>query len=293
MVVKTVDKLVSELESGGSATIGAGSFLDVTGVAIPNISGTLKGQDGACIIDRGFDGDCTIEAYHDAEVNGIQFVGPSFHPIEYDQSKEKCALKLHGDTAKVQNCEFYGWTLGGVAIGSSETETDSNVLGNKFMFCWMKGLGYGICHYNGHMDASRNYIDCTRHAISSYGRPSCSYDAHHNTVGEHSISHAFDMHNWQENGGDKDVAGGEVRIWRNEVKFDRGINGKPQEAVKIRGAPEVGAEVWLNVFKHRSRPEGMGDSGSACHQVNVDKLTRFKYHNNFYGGRPPAGIGAN
>jgi hypothetical protein len=105
-------------------------------------------------------------------------------------------------------------------------------------------LGYGVVLYGQQTTEALirwNRFDAMRHAVAGQGYPLTSYEARDNLMGEHAISHVFDMHGQDEaDGSGEPWAGGDVRVFRNIVLV------ADESSLVVRGRPETGAWLYDN-----------------------------------------------
>lgn len=283
-------KLVDALDGGGDGSeilIEKDAMLDVTGYSFSNFphNVTIRSKSdeprSASIIRRDRpDGDELTRGYGNAEIRNINLLGPERNVVPNEEENEYGGLFLLGERAKVVGCSFSGWPVAGLLLGSMRNETDAEVRDTRFEYCLNDEYGYGIQHYNGSMLAQGNYFNHTRHAIASFGYPTCHYIARRNVVGPYTLSHAFDSHNLAENRGGRervrdlgfnpDVAGGRIIIEWNDFQFTHDMGGNPQEAIAVRGIPDQGVVIARNRFAHRREPDPPGGQGSAFRQQMTD-----------------------
>ena len=289
----------ADAATGEVIRVPEGSVIDASGLSFtsPPHGGKLvagsgaKDRPAATIIKKDFSRNF-IKAAGDFEVSGLNFIGPEHDRIPLNDAKIASCLHLYGDRATVGGCAFYGWPQAAVELGSRKSETESVVRNSTFRHCLMDGYGYGIELYNGHATVRNCDFDFTRHAIAAFGYPTCGYEARYNRVGPFTLSHAFDMHALVENLGEKKAtdrgfdpvtAGGDVHIHHNVFQFTHDLEGRPQEAIAIRGVPDGQCVIHDNEFAHATAPSEPGGQGEAFRQQRVDEWTRVAAVANEYG----------
>lgn len=299
---RTKGELVDALEdaSEGDVTrVPPGSVIDVTGVGEIrlNHNGKLLSGSGAddrpaaTLIKRDFDRNF-LSCAGEFSLAGFTFIGPELNRVPLSDGKLASAAYLHGERAVVGGCAFYGWPMAAVELGSKASETESVVRHSTFRHCLMEGYGYGVELYNGSAKIHNNDFDFTRHAISAFGYPTCSYEAWNNRVGPFTLSHAFDMHalvetlgadTARERGFNPKTAGGDIHIHHNMFQFTHDLEGRGQEAIAIRGVPDGVCVINDNEFAHDEPPKEPGGQGDAYRQQRVSELTRVAAVSNTYG----------
>ncbi len=172
---------------------------------------------------------------------------------------------------EVDNCELSGWSHAAVFLRKG---AGGHVHHNHIHHNQRRGLGYGVCLDRAEVLVEANRFDYCRHAIAGTGRPGTSYEARYNEVGPHANSHSFDMHGGADREDGTDVAGGRIRIHHNTF---RAVN---VPAVRIRGRPQVGADIHHNRFYHET-------VGRAVRQTNAKG--RMTVHANRCGPPDEAG----
>src|SRR5699024_8271800 len=118
-------------------------------------------------------------------------------------------FQLQGQTAIVDNCEVFGWTFAGFALGARNKQTRGWIHHNSMHHNQMNHLGYPMELYNGLHLVEWNYFDRNRHSIAGFGYPTNGYEARFNIVGPHAIAHAFDMHYLGENLDNSSIVAGQ------------------------------------------------------------------------------------
>ncbi|SFE34324.1 hypothetical protein SAMN04487819_111114 [Actinopolyspora alba] len=199
-----------------------------------------------------------------------------------------------GDDCRVDNCQLYGFTHAAISVGAGGYQVSSRIDHNSIHNNPMEHFGYGVNLYNGHSVIEWNYFDYNRHSIAGYGYASNGYTARYNLVGEHPISHAFDMHGRAQNdGSDTEVAGGTINIHHNTFRFTTDVfpDSRAQEAIAIRGVPANRCDIDNNWFYHDSKPVAVNEQGNAYRQENDQWMHMWASGNHFGRSEPAADIG--
>jgi hypothetical protein len=151
--------------------------------------------------------------------SGIKLIDPEGPFTEYDISKASIGVEFAYGCwdFKVYNCEFEGFGSAGVITreygGDSSIitcwQTRGVIYNNRFIDCYMPGLGYGV-NVQGGRDKSwnrtlelgtdwatfieDNYFSQCRHAIAS--ADGASYVFRYNIIENNHRSHGIDSHGW-------------------------------------------------------------------------------------------------
>lgn len=282
--------------------------IDISGFSDEYIPGGITLVGGYC--DPWVDGrgpvlhSDTYNRHHfiaDGEIDmwGMSFQGPRqdyFDPREQSGTESDyytTAIRCSGTgatdgiDARIYGCEFVGYTVGGLELGTSSAETQAEVDRCTFEDNAMETYGYGIYQYNGHADIKRCYFNNNRHSIAGYGIDTESYYAFKCMVGPDAISHAFDMHE------DGSYAGDHVHIERCTFPFTESyVYNEGQEGFRLRG--ESMNTSWIRDchFYHASEPVAPGEQGDAYMQdVSGDSWVNFTQSGNNFGKRLEQNIG--
>ncbi|RRJ30149.1 hypothetical protein [Halocatena pleomorpha] len=237
---------------------------------------------------------------------GISMRGPNtdqeyFKPADLNDRVSTGIWSLDtSGTFEAIGCEFWGWTLAGIALGATNSETDADVIRCTFHSNLMAGYGYGIEQYNGHLWCDRSFYNRNRHGISGFGYPSESWVLTESVIGPDWISHAMDMHRLIQNrsaewidkqGYERDCGGEYIHVRDCTFMNTRSMLGGGVEGIVQRGISVEGDEVWGCDFWHPSRPVAPGDRDDAYRVEARDSWEKFDAHDNAFGG-PNTGFGA-
>lgn len=199
---------------------------------------------------------------------------------------------------EIVGCRFTGFTHAGVVLGTKNRLTEADIRKCSFHMNNANHYGYGVEQYNGDLLIKNCFFDDCRHWTAGFGWHDEETDIV-NCVGGPGpgLSHAWDKHGLHNNiSGDDNTAGHHLRM-RNCTTMQTELpDGRPQEAVKIRGVP-VETSWFRNChFYHEDPP-----SKSNPNQIQVIRQENDEWENvdtssfdtNHYGsGGPPKGIGA-
>lgn len=230
---------------------------------------------------------------------GVSFQGPRqdyFDPrdksgteSDYYTSPIRCSGTgaTDGVDAFVYGCEFRGWTVGGIELGTSSDETQATIDRCTFINNTMETLGYGIYHLNGHADIERCYFDNNRHAIAGVGRNTESYYLARSMFGPKAIGHRVDMHS------DSGNAGKFIHVERCTFPFTESyVYNSGQEGVRLRGESVETSWIRDSQFYHPTEPTPTGGEGDAYQQdVSGDSWLSFSQSGNAFGRRLTQGVG--
>ncbi len=273
--------------------------LDVTG-----IENVVVGNQITIASDRGVDGSSgallkttkspdpflNLRA-QDVRVTGIQFLGPITTNESYSWQKEGNAVNVTQDNTEVDNCIFRGWGYAGIQVGR-EGAVDPHIHHNQFVDNPMSELGYGVTIWHGKSLIVENYFDDNRHAVASTGTKDAAYIARNNFCGPHTVSHTFDMHRGNEtdtSGGSQ--AGESFEIIGNVILATQELNGHRESGIYIRGNPLEKSIIAQNQFAHESKPDGVGQWGSAYElDVNSIQGSNIVVGENYYGVSSPSPV---
>lgn len=284
-VVDTKNGLLDALDTAGSGDVvyvADSAKIDLTGVSNVGLSGGVtlasgrgSGSMGALLYTNDYPSPLFKVYGGRVRFTGLRIRGPRWEYFETTNHDYYGAtgIWLLGDDGEVDNCQFYGWTQAAVSVGARNRAVSAHVHHNSIHNNQMEGLGYGVNLYNGHSLVEHNYFDHNRHSVDGFGYETNGYEARYNLVGPNAVSHAFDMHNLSENGGDGgNRAGGTIKIHHNTFEFTHDKLGRGQEAITIRGVPADGAYFEKNWFAHPEKPNGTNVSaqGQAYRQNNLD-----------------------
>lgn len=239
---------------------------------------------------------------------GISLRGPNteyFDPRERANSDEwdsnrpedwyATGLWVYDDSELIVNgCEFFGWTMAGVELGSRGHETRGSFYRCSFHDCMMETLGYGIEQYNGVATFHRCFFDRCRHAVSGFGYPNEHYTVTKSVIGPGPwCGHALDMHSLANNlhNGDN-TAGGSVTIRDCSIMSTKDVRGYDQEGFAGRGIPAEEYRIENCHFWHTEKPSEPNVQGNAYRQ-ETDRWRQFYVDNNVFGALSRrAGVGA-
>lgn len=222
---------------------------------------------------EGFDGNPSDDtAYDNYLIGGVHFLG---------------------NNCRVDNCQMYGFTHAAISVGAKSYVVSARIDHSSIHNNPMEHFGYGVNLYNGESVIEWNYFDYNRHSIAGFGYAENGYIARYNLVGEHPISHAFDMHGVSQNGGEGQVAGGTINIHHNTFRFTTDVypESREQEAIAIRGIPDDRCDIDKNWFYHESKPVEPNKQGSAYRQENERWMHVWASGNHFGRSEPSADIG--
>lgn len=292
MAIATVDDLVAALEAAQAneqVRLPRTFHGDITNTTFPNlvdgveiVSGTSSdGVPGATLYDANRTRTAPVfQAYHDATIRGLRVVGPEHDVVPDTPDQPHAAFcELHGPNATIGRCVISGYPRANLEFGSADVETNAVVENTTSTHALMEGLGYGIKLNNGTLTVRDSFLDYCRHKVSGYGRPTCNIHSKRNVYGPFGTSHSFDMHNWTENGGPDDVAGGTITLEDDLFLQTHNLDdGEPQEGIVIRGVPDVGCDIQSCSFAHDGPPVEPGGKGDAWRQGGVDHYTKFDPH---------------
>lgn len=200
---------------------------------------------------------------------------------------------------EVYGCEFFGWTLAGLEIGSNGHKTPATIKRSSFHHCIMETLGYGIEHYNGDVWIDRCFFDACRHGFSGFGYPGEKVDITNCVIGpaddtEGWCGHALDMHKLEDNLHNGDwTAGGHFRIRNCTSMCTWDLNGYAQEGFAIRGTPDEVSWEDKNHWFQDEKPDAPGEQGDAYRQEVKDPSSgwqNFEPRDSIYGARDPAEV---
>lgn len=194
-------------------------------------------------------------------------------------------LSVSGSNVEVDNCELYGFA-GAAVSGSGGLHVHHCDIHDTLG----QGLGYGVSTNNA--EIHHNTFNRNRHAIACSGASGSTYTAHHNVVGNYSMSHMFDVHR---PGGERfEIFNNTFRSIDQNNEF-RGQN-KKTPGVAIRGTPDDVASITDNWFYNPAEPRDDPNdwTDEAIIQVFVDEWTNVEYSGNQYGtdSDPPTSVGA-
>ena len=185
-----------------------------------------------------------------------------------DSAFDASAIKVHrenltGVTVRIDNNEMWGWphaavsarNVAGVRVQHNHIHHNRRQM--RLDGCRAYGLGYGVVvEHSGHVLVEANLFDHNRHDIASDGRPGTRYEARYNLVLNGAVQHSFDVHGGADRGDGTDIAGTLFNVHHNTFLQAN----KP--AFRIRGVPQIAANVWANEFRHLY-------AAAAANQVNA------------------------
>lgn len=231
---------------------------------------------------------------NDCRLTGFQLEGPEQHHIPYDSSKRAGGIWLKGgNNGEADNIHITGFPLAAFKVaGSSYPNNTYHIHHCHIHDNAMEGLGYGMELYDSHTLIEHNLFDGHRHSISGFGIDTNSYEARYNVVGPISYGHSFDMHNWDENGGSKSVAGDHINVHHNTFMFTQETvaeGSEGDEAVKIRGVSQNQSYIENNWFRHTTKPTPPGAEYTAYHQERTSgSFQNVTIGNNHFGESAPS-----
>lgn len=191
-------------------------------------------------------------------------------------------------------CEFWGWSMAGVELGSRGHETEAVFERCSMHHCQMETLGYGVEQYNGTATFERCFFDCCRHAVSGFGYPGEEYTVFRSVAGPGPwCGHAFDMHSLDNNlhNGDN-TAGGRVEIRNCSIMSTRDIRGYDQEGFAGRGIPAKEYRIENCQFWHLKKPTVPNKQGNAYRQETKRWRSFYVDGNTFGEDAVVEGVGA-
>lgn len=221
----------------------------------------------------------------------------------------------HG-SARVDNCEVFGWPTMGIAVGCPESwnrdqeQSYPRIRNCSIHDCGLSGYGYGVEVDTGHPVVENCYFNGCRHMVAGEGWPDAGYTLSNCFFGPAGSLFPIDMHYLGENGGsggspsDRNYryhAGELMEILNCTVAFSRVIDiasspsvydggnpfaGDHTSAIVIGGLPTEGVVVKGCEFVHSSRDSAISqDPAKIPGHANVDSngYARIEYENNQYG----------
>ncbi|WP_049971509.1 hypothetical protein [Haladaptatus cibarius] len=307
----------SNIEIPSGVTLASGRGIDGSRGALLHVDQPTSDRDTHALFKSPYE--------KGVRVTGIQLRGPYpggyFDPPVSSDSDEfkgywSTAVQFYNTESarniEIDNCHLWGWSVAAVRVGANANADENETTyptGTHVHHCSihtnaMEHLGYGIDLLNGDEHLIEYcYFDLNRHCIDGFGNPDNGYEARYNIVDDRTVSHAFDMHNWQSNKGDRDVAGSTIHIHHNTFRYDNEVqgdsddyrDGSPQEYIKIRGAPDNRCDMDNNWFQQKEKPPAgtTGGDDYAYTQTGVSSWTNMYESNNAFGPEEPAAnIGA-
>lgn len=219
-----------------------------------------------------------------------------------------CHTSQSAGTFRAVGCEFLGWSVAGLELGSKERETQAEIHRCSFHNNLMETLGYGAELYNGHTDFSYCFFDRNRHAVSASGRPTVSYTVEDSLSGDGDVAgHVLDMHDMGSNvsnADDPNVGGEYFTVKRSTFMTTRDLAGYDQEAVAQRGESEQGRafhdsdqdadvpgdEITQCHFWQTEKPKARGEQGDAYREDDPGNTWQsLNPHDNLFGPNKPEG----
>lgn len=283
--VSTVEELLAALAQarpGQIVYVAPGAELDLTGkrnVHVPN-GVTLAGNRGAggspgplLFTDELDTMPLFVLGGPQSRITGLRLRGPdgSTRQSAYEAPNSEAIRMPSG--GEVDNNEIFNWSYAGVNVSGPGAHIHHNYIHHVRR----AGLGYPVVVNGGSALIEANKFDWYRHAIAGNGVYGTAYEARYNWVGPNATSHAFDMHG----GGDfcpkrstpcteeeRYIAGQWVSIHHNTFLVTT------QRAIRIRGVPVEGAEVYRNIF---------ADHDPARAYSHVYYLGNASVYDNLYG----------
>lgn len=250
-------------------------------ITIPNEKNSLRVKSGQVIFgSRGINGeeggklkvnykDNSASSYaiilleNSSRISGLRIEGPG-----QPSSTKNLIVGLQtipdGGSVVIDNNELYGWSAAAVSINKSVL---NKVHHNYIHDNVRHERGYGVTVQNGKADVNVycNAFVKNRHAIAGKGSPGEKYFAYDNLIRSAKTRdeyHQFDMHKFNNTGGEKIVITNNI--------FDYGQFGTSNRAsVRVRGNPEAGpAIVKGNVF---SQPFHLGKQNAVEQADDIKK----------------------
>jgi hypothetical protein len=177
-------------------------------------------------------------------VTGIRLRGPDPDVRGRYQYINSDGIQCHHDALKVDNCEIWAWSHGGVyAIEGTGVHVHHNFIHH----CQRAGLGYCVVLNKAELRIEANIFDYYRHAIAATGRSPSGYEACYNIARQHSTSHVFDMHGGRDRKDGTNVAGDWMKIHHNTFH-------SRHRPVVVRGRPTKECVVHNNWFLQARTP---------------------------------------
>ncbi|WP_330633738.1 hypothetical protein [Halocatena halophila] len=228
--------------------------------------------------------------------------GGELSPSDWYAGGLFCHTAKDAGTFRAIGCEFMGWSLAGLELGSRERETQAEIRRCSFHNNLMETAGYGAELYNGHTDFSRCYFDRNRHGISAFGYPTLSYRLIESLVGDGlGAGHAIDFHDLGANLSNTDtpnMGGKFFTVKRSTFMITGDIADYKQEAITQRGQSLAGRafhenkgdldipgdEITRSHFWHEEEPEPCGEQGDAYREgADGNSWTSLNPHDNIFG----------
>lgn len=240
-----------------------------------------------------------------AKLYGVSMRGPREYTNDPDHEADDFEdLLVYGiwDSANANDgtfeavgCRFTGWTHAGIVLGARNHKTDGEIRRCAFHMNNTNHYGYGLEQYNGDLWVDRCFFDQCRHWTAGFGYP--DEETHiTNCVGGRGpgLSHAWDKHGLHNNLDTDDLTAGHHLRMKNCTTMQTELpDGRPQEAVKIRGITVE--ESWFRDchFYHDSPPDSNRPNRNQVIRQEHDEWNNVSWANNHYGpDDPPDGIGA-
>lgn len=169
---------------------------------------------------------------------------------------------------EVDNCEIGGWSAAAIHLAAGDRH---HVHHNFIHHNQYNGLGYGVVHVKAFSLIEHNLFNYNRHSIAGSGVPDSGYEARYNVEIGHSLSHCFDMHGGRDRKDGTDIAGTYLKIHHNTFRSEK-------IAIKIRGVPEKGAEIFNNWFYQRPEEISVQSEGRTSIKDNAYGLDNPQLH---------------
>lgn len=219
-------------------------------------------------------------------ISGIRIEGPD---MGVSDSEDKAAAIRIDDKSgiEIDHNEISGFSDSGVKVGHlggliAPWQDPVRVHDNFIHHNQSLGrLGYGVkVGHGSYATIEQNVFDWNRHAIAGDGSDDSGYRAYRNLVLEHgglhrwilgvwTHTHQFDMHGqdncdigalFSDSLYNCGTAGHDMDIRYNSFLY------KDDNAIKLRGTPQVGAYVKYNVFAHDSVGDALHQNESGMHE---------------------------
>lgn len=200
-------------------------------------------------------------------------------------SRTARGINVHSLSARIDNCEIYGWSYSAINCGSTATVASPTVEFCHFHDNMMTSAGYACEVIRGRPHFRYCYFNAHRHALAGAGYSDCGFVVEDCVFGPSASSFQVDMHGLHNNLSANSTvadpnstkyhgqAGGRIVIrrcehWYTHVISDANFDqGRPCAAVSIRGIPSPrsgdGIVLDRNAYSHRSLGPNPAPGGRA------------------------------